>query len=63
MKKKEFQELKMKSRDELLKLVDDHREKLRIARFDLQMKKLQNVRTLKVIRKDLARLLTVLKTK
>lgn len=63
MKIKEFEQLKMKSREELLKLAQDHRDKLRGLRFDFAMQKLQNVMTIKTTRKDLARILTILGTK
>lgn len=60
MKKKEKQELKNKPVVELEKLAKEYREKLGNARFDFVNGKLQNVRTLREIRRDLARVLTVL---
>lgn len=55
-------ELKGKSKPELQRLLQNNREKLRQLRFDLSSKKIKNVRELRKIRKDIARMLTILKS-
>ncbi len=57
MKAKEF---KQKSKDELQKLLQNLREKLRQLRFDLASGKVKNVREIRQIKKDIARILTIL---
>jgi large subunit ribosomal protein L29 len=54
-------ELRQKSKQELHKLLQDLREKLRQLRFDLTGGKVKNVREIRHIRKDIARILTLLK--
>lgn len=61
MKSKEIQELKGKPKVELEKMLRDSRTDLRKALFDLEAGKLQNVRTIKALRKQTARLLTFIK--
>jgi len=56
-------EIRQKSEKELQKLLQDSREKLRQLRFDLASGKVKNVREIRQIRKDIARILTILKTK
>ncbi|MDO8424511.1 MAG: 50S ribosomal protein L29 [bacterium] len=56
-------ELRQKNTEELSKLVKDWQEKLRQLRFDLRAGKLKNVREVRGLRKDIARILTLLKSK
>jgi large subunit ribosomal protein L29 len=54
-------ELRQKSKQELDKLSQDLREKSRQLRFDLAGGKVKNVSEIRHIRKDIARILTLLK--
>jgi len=54
-------ELRQKSKEELKKLLQDSRERLRQLRFDLAAGKVKNVRELRKIKKDIARILTILR--
>jgi large subunit ribosomal protein L29 len=54
-------ELRQKSKSELQKILLDDREKLRQLRFDLAAGKVKNVREVRKTRKDIARILTMLK--
>ncbi|MFH1036879.1 MAG: 50S ribosomal protein L29 [Patescibacteria group bacterium] len=54
-------ELRQKSKDELKKISDDSREKLRQLRFDLASGKVKNVREIRQIKKDIARIMTLFK--
>ncbi len=56
-------ELKEKSEAELQKLLKEKREKLREARFVLATGRLKNVNEIKNIKKDIARILTLLNLK
>ncbi|PIR72245.1 MAG: 50S ribosomal protein L29 [Candidatus Nealsonbacteria bacterium CG10_big_fil_rev_8_21_14_0_10_36_24] len=53
-------ELKQKSKDELQKLLQNLREKLRQLRFNLASGKVKNIREIRQIKKDIARILTML---
>jgi len=50
----------MKTREELKKLLEENQEKLRQLRFDLASGKVKNVREIRKIKKDIARILTIL---
>jgi large subunit ribosomal protein L29 len=63
MKKKEIQDLKVKSEAELIRLVKDTNEKLRALRFDLAAGKVKNVSELRNNRKLVARAKTLLREK
>ena len=52
-------ELKQKSKSELQKMLVDCREKSRVLRFDLVAGKVKNVREIRNIKKDIARILTI----
>ena len=54
-------ELQQKSKSELQKILSDNREKLRQLRFDLAAGKVKNVREVRKVKKDIARILTILK--
>jgi len=54
-------ELRQKSKEELAKILQDNREKLQQLRFDLSAGKVKNVRGIRQMRKDIARILTLLK--
>ena len=54
-------ELGKRSKEELQKMVKESRERLRILRFDLASGKVKNVREVRKVKKDIARILTILK--
>ncbi len=54
-------ELRQKSEMELRRLLRDSRERLRQLKFDLASGKVKNVREIRQIKKDIARILTCLK--
>jgi len=56
-----IEELSKKSKEELKKLLIDHRERLRNLKFDLRAGKVKNVREIRELKKDIARVLTLLK--
>lgn len=55
--------LREKSNEELRRLADELREKASALRYDIERKKAKNVKALWAIRRDIARVLTVLKDK
>ncbi len=55
-------ELRKKSKGELQKILEDDREKLRQLRFDLSAGKVKNVREIRHIKKEIAQIMTLLKT-
>jgi ribosomal protein L29 len=57
----DFKEIKTKSEAELHRLLADHRDKLREARFKDASRQLKDVREIREIKKTIARLLTTLK--
>lgn len=63
MKKREIQELKNRPVAELQKLIAEARERLRVLRFDLAAGKVKNVKDLRMLRKDIARLSTLQRQK
>ena len=54
-------EIRKKSKTELKNMLQDLRNKLRALRFDLASGKIKNVRDVRKTRKDIARVLTILK--
>jgi large subunit ribosomal protein L29 len=56
-----IEEIRQKPKEELRKLLTENREKLRQLKFDLASGKVKNVREIRQIKKDIARLLTCLK--
>ena len=54
-------ELRQKSKAELEKMLQDSQERLRQLRFDLAAGKIKNVREIRKIKKEIARMLTLLK--
>lgn len=54
-------ELKQKSKPELQKLLTDSKERLRSLKFDLASGKVKNVREIRSLKKDVARILTLSK--
>lgn len=54
-------EIREKSKAELQKLLVENREKLRQLKFDLASGKVKNVRGIRQLKKDIARILTCLK--
>lgn len=53
-------ELRQKSKTELDKLLQDNREKLRQLKFDLVSGKIKNIREIRKIKRNIARILTLL---
>ena len=56
-------ELRQKTIKELQELLQERRKRLAQLRFDLSLKKLKNVREIREVKKDIARILTLLKIK
>lgn len=56
-------ELRLKSRDELIRSLSDESETLRKARFELAQGRVKNIRTIRETRRGIARLRTVLREK
>jgi large subunit ribosomal protein L29 len=56
-----LEELRKKTKEELAKILQDDREKLRQLRFDLAAGKVKNVREIRKIKKEVAQALTLLK--
>lgn len=56
-------ELKQKTKEELERLLEDSREKLRNLRFDIQMKQSKNVREIRKTKKLIAKILTFINQK
>ena len=59
----EIAELKQKPKEELLKILQDSRERLRQLKFDLSSGKVKNIREIRQIKKDVARILTLFSQK
>jgi len=55
------EELRKKTKEELQIMLQESREKLRTLRFDLTSGKVKNVREIRKIKKNIARILTLLK--
>ena len=55
-----IQELRQKPKGELHKILQDSREKLRQLRFDLVSGKIKNVREVRKVKKEIARISTLL---
>jgi ribosomal protein L29 len=60
MKRRDIQDLKQKSFAELEKLLREGRERLRVLRFDLAAGKVKNVKELRTLRKNIARMSTIM---
>jgi len=58
-----IKELKDKTQESLEKLLQEKREKLRQLRFELSQDKLKNVSEIKNIKKNIARILTIITLK
>ncbi len=59
----EFKELKTKSESELKKILHENAEKLRNLRFKIALKQVKNVREIRVLKKQNAKILTLLNKK
>ncbi|OGF23790.1 50S ribosomal protein L29 [Candidatus Falkowbacteria bacterium RIFCSPLOWO2_12_FULL_45_13] len=59
----ELKELKLKTEEELKQILNKFRDKLRDLRFKDANKQLKDVREIRVIKKTIARVLTLLKVK
>jgi len=60
MKTAELKRLKNKSKEELYKLLLDSSKKLQDLKFNLAAGKVKNVRSVRALKKDIARILTLL---
>lgn len=60
MKKKELEQVKTKPVEELTKMVVDYRERLWSLKSDLKSGKVKNVKEVHKIKKDIARVLTII---
>ncbi len=60
MKKKQLEGLKNKPLPELQKNLADYRERLRNLKFDLAKGKVKNIREIKEVKKNIARILTII---
>ncbi len=58
-----IQEIKKKSKSELQDLLFKKREELRKFNFSIRSGKIKNIKSISEIKKDIARILTVLKNK
>jgi large subunit ribosomal protein L29 len=58
-----YKELKQKSPTELKKLLTESRDKLRDLRFKVATKQVKNVREIRRVKQQIARILTLLKRK
>ncbi|PIS39333.1 MAG: 50S ribosomal protein L29 [Candidatus Nealsonbacteria bacterium CG08_land_8_20_14_0_20_38_20] len=56
-------ELRQKPKEEIGKLLDEKRERLRQLRFDLVSGKVKNVKEIRETKKDIARILTIINLK
>jgi len=63
MAKSKAKELRIKPEEELNQLLSESQKKLRELRFNLASGKVKNVRTIRVLKKDIARILTILNEK
>jgi large subunit ribosomal protein L29 len=63
MKRKDIQELKLRSEAELLRLVHDAGERLRALRFDLAAGKVKDISEIREVKKSIARMKTFIKEK
>ena len=59
----EYKELRQKVDGELQKILDENREKLRDMRFKIASKQLKNIREIRVVKKIIARIQTILVSK
>lgn len=57
------EELKQKTKQELERLLEDSREKLRNLRFDIQLKQSKNVREIRKTKKLIAKIFTFINQK
>ena len=55
-------EMRQKSKGELQRLLEENRERLRQLRFDLASGKVKNVREIRKIKKEVAQILTLMKS-
>ena len=56
-------ELRQRPKEEIGKLLDEKRERLRQLRFDLVSGKVKNVKEIRETKKDIARILTIINLK
>lgn len=54
-------ELRKKTKEELKKILQENKERLRVLRFNLASAKLKNHREIRKVKKEIARILTILR--
>ena len=59
----DFKELTQKNKEQLMELLLKQREQLRLMRFKVAQRQLKKVHEIKQVKKDIARILTVLRGK
>jgi large subunit ribosomal protein L29 len=59
----DIKEIKVKSKEELNKLLSDNRDKLRDLKFKVANRQLKDVRGIRKLKREIARMLTVLNNK
>ena len=59
----EIRELRQKTEEELKKFLSESRDRSRVLKFDLASGKVKNVREIRAVRKDISRIITILKEK
>lgn len=57
-----IKELRQKTKDELNQFLKEKKERLCQLKFDLASGKVKNVREIRMVKKDIARILTILRT-
>ena len=63
MKKKEYQDLKIKAYQDLNKLLKDKRLEFRKTKVDLKVSREKNLKKVKNLRRDIAQILTIIREK
>ena len=58
-----YKELKIKKEVELHKILSEYRDRLRELRFKIANKQLKNIREIRIVRKTISRILTLLNIK
>lgn len=59
----QVKEIRKKTKAELQRLLEESQEKLRVSKFDIQLKQSKNVREIRKIKKHIARILTISREK
>ena len=57
----DLKELRLKTKEQLMELLVNHREKLRMMRFKVAQRQLKKVHEVKIVKRDIARILMVIR--